>query len=179
MLPIVIPFGILIFALLAWRLAAMRHFTMPRLSVAAALAVYAAGIAANTIFPIYAEVTPRAEPWYTSVVLVPFADYQVEDAVMNILVFLPLGILFALLFAKPTWWKVLTAVTATSLGIELTQIAVHKLFGGGHIADTSDLVSNVSGGMLGYVLLLALSRSPGFARFAARFRWALAQSTSR
>lgn len=171
-LPVVIPLGIVVFALLVWRLAARRLFTVPRAAVAAALAVYAAGIVANTVFPIYVHVTPSREPWTSGVVFIPFAHYELEDAVTNVLVFVPLGILFALLLAKPRWWKVLIAATATSLGIELTQLAVQELFGGGHIADTSDLVSNVAGGLLGYLLFAALSRLSWFARFAAYFRWA-------
>ena len=106
------------------------------------------------------------------VVLIPFANYEWGDAVQNILVFVPLGILIALLLTRPSPWKVLLAVTGTSLAIELTQLAVSDFFGGGHIADTSDLVSNVAGGMLGYALLLVLTRIPWFARFAEQFRWA-------
>ena len=172
MLPIVIPFGIVVFGLLLWRLAVIRLVSPARIAVAAALAVYAAGIVANTVFPIYTNVSPRTEPWYSGVVFVPFADYEIGDAVLNALIFVPLSMLLTMLFARPTWWKVLIAVTVTSVGIELTQLAVQELFGGGHIADASDLVSNVAGGMLGYGLLVLLMRVPSLARLIAHFRWA-------
>jgi len=171
MLPIVIPFGILVFGLLLWRLAVIRLVSPARIAVAAALAVYAAGIVANTVFPIYANVSPTSEPWYTGVVFVPFADYEIGDAVLNALIFVPLSMLLTMVLARPTWWKVLIAVTVTSLGIELTQLAVQELFGGGHIADASDLVSNVAGGMLGFGLLALLMRVPSLARLIAHFRW--------
>ncbi len=164
--------GILVFGLLLWRLAVIRLVSPGRVAVAAALAVYAAGIVANTVFPIYANVSPRSEPWYSGVVFVPFADYEIGDAVLNALIFVPLSMLLTMVLARPTWWKVLIAVTATSLGIELTQLAVQELFGGGHIADASDLVSNVAGGMLGYGLLVLLLRVPALARLIAHFRWA-------
>ena len=176
MLPVVIPLGAVIFGLLVRRLVVKRRFTVPRAAVAAALGVYAAGIAANTVFPIYVHVIPGTQPWTAGVVFVPFVNYELEDAVTNVLVFVPLGILFALMFAKPSWWRVLIAVTATSLGIEMTQFAVQELFGGGHIADTSDLLSNVVGGLLGYLLFATLTRMPWFARFAERFRWAPAET---
>ena len=171
MLPIVIPFGILVFGLLLWRLAVIRLVSPARVAVAVALAVYAAGIVANTVFPIYANVSPRSEPWYTGVVFVPFADYEIGDAVLNALIFVPLSMLLTMVLARPTWWKALIAVTVTSLGIELTQLAVQELFGGGHIADASDLVSNVAGGMLGFGLLALLMRVPSLARLIAHFRW--------
>ncbi len=178
-LPVVIPLGIAVSALLLWRLGAKELFSIPRALVAAALGIYAAGIVGNTIFPIYLHPLVTSNPftdfddWMQGIVFVPFADYEFMDFAINALVFLPLGMLFSLLFTKPSWWKVLLAVTATSLGIELTQLVTQSYFGGGHIADSSDLVSNVVGGVAGYLLLVILCRLPWFARFADRFRWSV------
>ncbi|WP_341976277.1 VanZ family protein [Microbacterium sp. LWO13-1.2] len=170
-LPVVIPLGAVIFALLLWRLNAERIFSVPRAMVAAALAVYAAGIVGNTIFPIYLNPITGGTNWVPGLAIIPFADYEWGDAVTNILVFVPLGILSALLLAKPSWWKVLIAVAGTSLGIEVAQLAAQKFFAGGHIADINDLLSNIAGGMLGYGLLLILSRIPQVSGLVDRFRW--------
>ena len=177
-LPVVIPFGVVIFAVLLWRLRATGRFSGPRAAVAAALAVYASGILANTVFPIYRNPPAQLEPWTPGVVLVPFADYEVGDAVMNILVFLPIGVLIPLLLARPNLWRVLTAAAGTSLAIELTQLSVQGPLGGGHIADVSDFICNTVGGVLGYALFALVSRWPWCSRIIDRFRWAEAESSA-
>jgi glycopeptide antibiotics resistance protein len=171
-LPVVIPFGLALFALLVWRLHARRLLTVPRAAVAAALSIYAAGIIANTIFPIFLDMPDSAEPWTSSLVLIPFRGYEVVDAVPNMAVFVPLGMLIPLLLTRPSWWKALAVVAAASLSIELSQVAVQSLSAGGHIADVNDLIFNVAGGAIGYGLFLLLTLIPGLSRFIDRFRWA-------
>ncbi|WP_231580776.1 MULTISPECIES: VanZ family protein [unclassified Leucobacter] len=170
-LPIVVPLGVIVFVLLCWRLRATGRFSIPRAAVAAALAVYAAGIVANTVFPIFLDPPALAGPWWSGVVLTPFADYEVEDALTNVIVFLPLGILIPLLMRRPGWWQVLLAVVGTSLGIELTQLAAQDLAGGGHIADINDLIFNTIGGLAGSGLLVLFARIPGCDRIVRRFSW--------
>jgi glycopeptide antibiotics resistance protein len=169
-LPVVVPLGLVLFALLLWRLHARRLLSLPRSAVAGALAVYAAGVMANTVFPIFLRAPDRG-PWSPGLALIPFYDYEVADAVMNTLVFLPLGMLIPLLLSRPTWWRVLAVAVAVSLTIEVTQLAAQGLFGGGHIADVNDVLFNIAGGALGYALFRFLRRVPGFAGFIDRFRW--------
>jgi len=170
-LPVVIPLGLAIFGLLLWRLHAERRFSFARVAVAAALSVYAAGITANTIFPIFLNTSESGEPWTPWLALIPFADYEFHDAMLNIAVFLPLGILIPLVLTRPSWWKVLSVVAGTSLTIELLQLAVQGLFAGGHIADINDFISNVVGGALGYGVFVLLTFTPWSAPVIDRFRW--------
>ncbi|WP_432995299.1 VanZ family protein [Dactylosporangium sp. CA-233914] len=109
-------------------------------------------------------------PWTLSLVLMPFRGYEAEDAVMNMLVFLPLGMLIPLLLARPSWWKALGTVAAASLTIELSQLAVQGLSAGGHIADINDLTFNTVGGALGYGLFQLLTLIPGVPAIIDRFR---------
>lgn len=171
-LPVVIPLGVVVLAILVWRLLATRSFSLPRAAVAAALAIYAAGIVANTVFPIYLDKPDRVEPWTPYVALIPFADYELADALMNVAVFVPLGILIPLVLTRPTWWKVISITVAASVTIEIAQLAVQGLFRGGHIADVSDLICNTAGGVLGYGILIAVTAIPWAARLIDRFRWA-------
>lgn len=166
-----IPFGILILALLLWRLRARGRFSVARAAVALALAVYAAGIAANTVFPIYLRLPETDEPWTPGLALQPFHDYEVGDAVTNVIVFLPAGILLALVLARPVWWKVAIAVVVASLSIELIQLAMQALFHAGHIADVNDVIFNVVGGLAGYGILRLLMLSRWCARIIDLFRW--------
>lgn len=173
MLPIVIPFGVVIFLVLIWVLRSRGRVTLARTSVAVVLAVYAAGVLANTVFPIFLRVGtgfydgPRPLPLY----LVPFVDYGFEDALINVAVFIPLGGLVPLLTARASWWKVLAIVAGASLAIELAQMAVSRLALSGHLADINDWLTNILGGMIGYGLFVLLTRSKTIAGFVQRFRW--------
>src|SRR5687768_18451910 len=102
MLPVVVPLGVVIFLVLIWALRSRGRVTLARASVAAALAVYAGGVLANTVFPIFLRVGtgfydgPRPLPLF----LVPFADYGLEDALINVAVFVPLGVIIPLLIDR-------------------------------------------------------------------------------
>lgn len=61
MLPIVIPFGVAVFGVLLWVLRSRGRVTIPRASVAAVLAIYAGGVLANTVFPIFVRVGPSPD----------------------------------------------------------------------------------------------------------------------
>lgn len=173
MLPIVIPFGVVVFLVLIWVLRSRGRVTLARTSVAAVLAVYAGGVLANTVFPIFLRVGtgfydgPRPLPLY----LVPFVDYGFEDALINVAVFVPLGVLVPLLAVRPSWWKIVAIVAGASLAIELTQMATARLALGGHLADINDWMTNILGGMIGYGLFVLVTRSKAIAGFVERFRW--------
>jgi glycopeptide antibiotics resistance protein len=177
-LPVVVPLGLALFALLLWRLRERGLFSVARATVAAALSVYAAGISANTVFPIYLN-KPDSGPWIPALALLPFHDYEVQDALMNMVVFLPLGILIPLVLARPSWWKVLASVVGISLAIEMAQLVAQGLFAGGHIADINDLIFNTAGGALGYGLFLLLTLVPGLSPLIGRFRWTRTDAVSR
>lgn len=170
-LPVVVPLGLVFFAWLLWRLHERRLFSVPRALVAAALAVYAGGIVANTVFPIFLHAPSNGEPWSPAVAVIPFFDYEVGDAAMNLLVFVPLGMLMPLILVRPTFARILLISAAISLAIELAQLAAQGLFEGGHIADINDLFFNAVGGVLGYGLFMLLSRIPRLSRLIDLFRW--------
>jgi glycopeptide antibiotics resistance protein len=176
-LPVVIPLGVALFVVLVLGLRSRRLLSLPRVAVAAALSIYVAGIVANTIFPIFLDAPGSDEPWTPSVALVPFVDYEVEDALINVAVFVPLGVLIALLVTRPRWRTVLAIAAGASLAIELLQLAAQRFFGGGHIADINDFLFNVTGSALGYALFLLVRRTPVGARFVDRFRWATTDHT--
>ncbi|MBF4629615.1 VanZ family protein [Clavibacter michiganensis subsp. phaseoli] len=170
-MPVALVIGVIAFAIQLVLLLRSRRFTWPRATVAAAIAVYAAGIFANTVLPIYLNRPPQVEPWTPGLALIPFYDYEVMDAVTNVIVFAPLGIMIPLLMRRPSWWKVLLTAAAVSLTIELLQIVTDGLFGGGHIADVNDFLWNTVGGAVGYAIFVLVSRTPGLSRLVNVFRW--------
>jgi len=180
MLPIVIPLGVVIFLVLLWTLRARGRVTLPRASVAAVLALYAGGVIANTVFPIFIHVGtwPDRGPRPPSLWLVPFVDYGLEDALINVAVFVPLGVLIPLLLARPSWWRVTAIVAGASLAIELTQMATAGLAFGGHIADINDWMTNIVGGIIGFGLFVLVTRSKTVAGVVQRFRWPTREAAS-
>jgi glycopeptide antibiotics resistance protein len=170
-LPVVAPLAAVVLGTLLWRLRRAGRLTVPRAAVALALAVYAAGVVANTVFPIFLDKPVTTAPWNAHLALVPLRDYEVADAVMNILVFVPLGMLVPLLTARLSWWGAVAAAAAFSLAIEVTQLVTAHLLGGGHIADVNDLVFNVVGGVVGFALVTTLTRVPALDAVVDRFRW--------
>ena len=170
-LPVVVPLAAAVLGALLWSLHRRDRLTAPRAAVAVALCVYAAGVVAHTVFPVFLDKPSGDGPWTRSVDAIPLAGYEVADAVTNVLVFAPLGVLLPLLLARPSWWRVLGVAAAASLAIELAQLLDARLLGGGHVADVDDLGCNVVGAALGLGLFTAVSRAPGAAVLVDRFRW--------
>ncbi|TQL01964.1 VanZ family protein [Cellulomonas sp. SLBN-39] len=171
-LPVVVPLAVLVVAVALVPLARRGRLTAPRAAVALTLGVYAAGIVANTVFPIFLDKPARHGGWTSHLALAPLAGYQLDDALINVAVFVPLGMLVPLLTARPSWRRTVLVAASISLGIEATQYVTAHALGGGHIADLNDLVLNVLGGVVGYGVLAALVRVPGAAALVDRFRWA-------
>lgn len=170
-LPVVVPLAVLVAAVALVPLARRGRISAPRAAVALALGVYAAGIVANTVFPVFLDKQVPEGDWMRHLALVPLAGYQLDDALINVAVFVPLGMLVPLLTARPSWRRTVLVAASVSLGIEATQYVTAHALGGGHIADVNDLVFNVLGGVLGYGVLVVLVRVPGAAALVDRFRW--------
>nr|WP_237728198.1 VanZ family protein [Cellulomonas sp. APG4] len=154
-----------------WSLHRRGRLTVQRGAVALALCVYLAGIVANTVFPIFLDKPVGDAPWSSQLVLVPFADYEVADAVMNVAVFVPLGVLLALILGWSPWWRPVAASAAVSLAIEVLQLLTNHFLGSGHVADVSDLLSNVAGGAVGVALLAGAARTSWGRVAVTAFRW--------
>ena len=170
-LPVVVPLAAAVLAGLMWSLIRSGRFSVPRAAVALALCVYVAGIVANTVFPIFLDKPVSSTPWGSHLAVVPFADYELADALMNVLVFVPVGVLVPLLKPRASWGRAVAAAAVLSLTIEVTQLVTAHLLGGGHIADVNDLIFNVTGGAVGFALFSVLVKVPFFGAVADRFRW--------
>lgn len=168
-LPVVVPLAAASLLVMLWHLRRRDLLTLPRAAVAVALCVYVAGVVANTVFPIFLDKPGGPGRWFVHATL--FADYEVGDAVMNIVVFLPVGVLVPLLLARSTWWRVIGIATAFSLLIEAAQLVAARFLAGGHVADVNDLLFNVVGAVLGLGLFSALAQIPLLAAVVERFRW--------
>lgn len=72
----------------------------------------------------------------------------------NIVGFIPLGLLFPLLFSNlRRWWKTTILIFGISLSFEITQLIT-----GWGMFDVDDLILNTTGGFLGYLFFMIGSK---------------------
>jgi glycopeptide antibiotics resistance protein len=157
--------------LVVWWLRRERALTVPRALAGAALCVYAAGVLANTAFPIFLGTTHADVPWTVYLNLVPLRDTETRDMLQNVAIFVPLGLLLPLVLPLRSALAVTAAAAALSLSIEGLQLLNAVTGHGGHIADVNDLLANVLGAPLGYALARAAYEVPIIRRIARAFAW--------
>ena len=87
-----------------------------------------------------------------------WVDYAVAEFSANILLFVPMGLLFTLLLGAWRWWLAVTIGVAATLGIEFVQLFLPARF-----TDVRDLLANTLGTLIGVgvALLVAARRRRG------------------
>lgn len=138
-----------------------------RLLVLTIFLLYALSVAAVTILPIRPR--PRAywtgEPWWTVLHWIPF-DVDGPSFTLNVILFVPFGVLVPLLWRPADSYRRLAAWAAgASLAIETTQLVIGLTLGSRRTVDVNDLITNTAGALLGLLILrLALPRAEHRAR---------------
>ena len=75
------------------------------------------------------------------------------EAVMNVLVFIPIGFALCLTFRRIRWWQTVVIGMALSVGIELLQLVFKR-----GCADIDDVIHNTLGCVVGCGLYWAMTR---------------------
>jgi len=79
----------------------------------------------------------------------PFWSYEkpelVAENIMNVVVFLPIGLLLGCAIKSITWWKVLLVGSGLSVSIEMLQMVFKRGF-----SEVDDIIHNTLGCMIGY-----------------------------
>ncbi len=88
---------------------------------------------------------------FASAPLLRWIDYDVVEFTANILLFVPLGVLFTLVLGRWRWWLVLTIGVATTLTIEFVQLFLPARF-----SDPRDLLANTLGAAVGILIVVAV-----------------------
>ena len=171
-LPVVVPLGVLVLAVLLWRLHRRAALTLPRLLVSAVVALYVAGVVANSLFPVFIG-KDGVDPWWLTLNLVPLVDTDVVDMLENVAVFVPLGVLLPLVARAASFPRVLLWGFLLSLAIEVLQLVNSIVSNGGHASDVNDLLANVLGAAVGYGVFRVALRLPVLRRLARSATWPL------
>jgi len=164
--PVVVPLAALAFALLLWRLHRNGTLTPLRALVALVATVYAAGLIANTLLPIYVGGVAYPAPWRLFVNLTPLANTERADMAKNVVLFAPLGLLIPLVTRLRAALPVVLSGLLVSVAMELLQLLNAVKWHGGHIADVNDVLSDTLGVILGYAVYRLLLLVPVTRRLA-------------
>lgn len=127
---------------------AARVLLLPYL-VALGLIVWLPGQDAEAVTGVVATMARMLEGWG-----VPFdLGYPVLEFIANIALFVPFGALVAMAWPALQAWKVIVAGAATSIVIEVVQIALPTRF-----PTVSDVIANTLGAAVGVAVVAVLRR---------------------
>jgi glycopeptide antibiotics resistance protein len=129
--------------------------------------LYALAVIAVTVVPV--RVHHRWAPWWSVIEWVPF-QVPPLSFLLNIVMFLPFGVLVPLLWPRTGSMRRLAAwALGASVAIELTQLLLWITLGARRTVDVNDLIANVAGGVLGFVVLRTVTtRRAAYDAFQAR-----------
>jgi len=120
-------------------------------------AVYLVAVAGITLDPVPGDPAgnPLLRELLRAVSAVPglgWVDYDVAEFSANVLLFVPMGVLFVLLLGAWRWWLAVAIGVVATLVIEFVQLFLPE-----RVSDPRDLLANTLGTVLG-VALVALAR---------------------
>jgi len=178
-LPVLVPLAAIAFAALVWRLRRRGALTVVkaavlRVAVAAVTCVYGAGLLGSVLLPFPISVGAARDdlvPWRLFVQLVPVATADPIGIVLNVELFVPLGLLLPLIARVSSAGRAVAIGFLLSLGIELVQFVADITVSTGRVADVDDLLGNTIGAFAGYVIFRVAVRVPVLARIAAAATW--------
>jgi glycopeptide antibiotics resistance protein len=133
-----------------------------RLVAVSTLFLYAVGVVTVTVFPI--RVRPVAwrgdEQWWSVIEWTPF-DVPPTSWVLNVVMFVPLGVLLPLLWPRlNSIRRVAVLGVCASMAIELTQLLLWVTVGSRRTVDVNDLIANTLGALLGLLVLRLVASRP-------------------
>ena len=111
----------------------------------------------------YTGVVAVVARWFEPLGLPFEPTYIVLEILANVVLFVPFGLLIALLVPTRWWWLVVVGLIAIAAAIELGQ----ALFLPGRVASLDDVIANSTGGVVG-VAIAAIIRGVRWAIRRAR-----------
>lgn len=119
------------------------------------LLLYAAGVIGVTLFPL--RLHPWSywadEPWWTMLRYIP-GSVDAPSFTLNVIMFIPLGILLPQLWPRLDAWRRLALWAAgASLSIEAAQLVLGLTLGSRRTVDINDLIANTGGALVGLLIL--------------------------
>ncbi|MBM6616594.1 VanZ family protein [Bacillus suaedaesalsae] len=133
-----------------------RKFSVKQCTLLVTFAIYVAGVIHFTFFPIDVNIGMYANqtPWYKTINYIPILTIDVQTFLLNIIMFIPLGMFLPFLNQENSSVKRITTIGFYScLSIELLQCIIKITLGSGRSTDINDLLTNTLGAVIGYYLV--------------------------
>jgi glycopeptide antibiotics resistance protein len=97
--------------------------------------------------PVNNEDAYNFAPFWSYKAIIDGHPFLLAENMMNVLVFIPIGLLIGMGFSKWTWWKAIGVGCLISVSIELMQFTFRRGF-----CELDDVIHNTLGCTLGFVL---------------------------
>jgi glycopeptide antibiotics resistance protein len=94
----------------------------------------------------------RVIRWLQAREATSWVTYDGVEFTANVLMFLPIGLMFVLLLGRRRWWAAILLGVALTVAIESTQLFLHD-----RVPDARDLLSNSIGATLGVFAALLVT----------------------
>ncbi|MEH1093412.1 VanZ family protein [Micromonospora sp. CPCC 205739] len=114
---------------------------------------YLLAVVAVTLFPLQVALGAygNRSPWYEKMNFIPVLTIDPTTFVLNIIMFVPLGVLLPLV-TRVRGVRHVALVSLTVSGVvEMLQFLSNVLVSSGRLADLNDLLANTLGGVLGFL----------------------------
>ena len=138
-----------------------QRYSLLQYAVLTAFVVYLLVIVRFVLLPLYVRLPLSgnferyitSNQWRFSLNVVPLMRANLAQFAMNIALFMPLGVLFPVLFVRfESAARVIGTGFMISLVIELAQLALFITVGTGRSTDIDDVIANTLGATVGYGL---------------------------
>ncbi len=139
-----------------WR---KRKLNVGQYFIVITFSIYLLCVIQLVFFPIEVNIGKYANltPWYKTINFIPVLTIDIQTFVLNIIMFMPLGVYLPLLNKKyASIKKVAYFGFLLSLTIEICQMIIRMICGNGRSTDINDLIANNVGALLGYVVINGL-----------------------
>ena len=115
---------------------------------------YAVALTAIALWPVPVDSGVRGILEVISAAI-PWLGYDVIEFSANVLLFVPLGILLAIVMPKRRWLVIAIALAVSALIEWLQALFLHE-----RTSSTRDVVANVAGAVLGLAVVLVMEKTP-------------------
>jgi len=147
---------------------AREKMTFFKLITIVSLGVYIMSVLHLTLFPI--TVHSNLAPWLSALNWIPILTIDIKTFMLNIIMFVPLGVYFYLAFShEKTIKQVAVYSLVGSVLLESTQLVIRIVLASGRSVDVNDLIANTLGGIVGYYILKKMTSLSFFQTLIQRF----------
>ena len=94
---------------------------------------------------------PNFEPFWSYTAIQGGNEHILVESIMNVVAFIPLGILLNTAFSSIRWWQIISVGCAISVSIEILQFTFKRGY-----AETDDVIHNTLGCFIGYGITMII-----------------------